>query len=295
MAKPVFEGVGTALVTPFHPDGTVNFEKLEELTERQVAGGADAIIAVGTTGEKSTLRHDEHVQTIACIIKTVAGRIPVVAGTTGNDTQYSLELTKAVEAYHPDALLMVTPYYNKTSQEGLYQHYTYLADRVETPIILYNVPSRTGMTIKPETYARLCRHPNIVATKEASGNFSDLAKTVHLCGDELTVYSGNDDQTVAMMAMGAKGVISVAANLIPGEMHALCKKALQGDFAGAMALQNKYLDFMNSMFVDVNPIPVKEALNLLGMNVGECRLPLYKTSEANRQAIAEQMRRIGLL
>ena len=238
MAKTIFRGVGTALVTPFSADGSVDYEKLKELTEIQIAGGVNAIIACGTTGEKSTLRHDEHLKVIETIIATSAGRVPVVAGTGSNDTLYTLELSEAAEQMGADALLMVTPYYNKTSQNGLVRHYEYVADRVNTPIILYNVPSRTGMDIKPQTYARLCKHPNIVATKEANGNFSALAQTIALCGDELDVYSGNDDQTVAMMAMGAKGVISVFSNLAPDKMSQICQKALDGDFAGAMALQS---------------------------------------------------------
>ncbi|MBR6549508.1 MAG: 4-hydroxy-tetrahydrodipicolinate synthase [Clostridia bacterium] len=295
MAKTIFRGVGTALVTPFSADGSVDYEKLKELTEVQIAGGVNAIIACGTTGEKSTLRHDEHLKVIETIITTSAGRVPVVAGTGSNDTLYTLELSEAAERMGADALLMVTPYYNKTSQNGLIRHYEYVADRVNTPIILYNVPSRTGMDIKPETYAKLCKHPNIVATKEANGNFSALAQTIALCGDELDVYSGNDDQTVAMMAMGAKGVISVFSNLAPKIMAQLCQKALEGDFAGATAMQSRYLDVMNSMFIDVNPIPVKEAMNQLGLNVGECRMPLFPASDDVKEKIHSALVKAQLL
>ena len=295
MAKTIFCGVGTALVTPFSANGNVDFEKLKELTEIQIANGVNAIVACGTTGEKSTLRHEEHLKVIETIIQTSAGRVPVVAGTGSNDTLYTLELSKAAEQMGADALLMVTPYYNKTSQDGLVQHFTYVADRVHTPIILYNVPSRTGMDIQPETYARLCKHPNIVATKEANGNFSALAKTIRLCGADLDIYSGNDDQTVAMMAMGAKGVISVFPNVAPAVMSQLCQKALAGDFAGATALQSRYLDGMNSMFADVNPIPVKEAMNQIGLNVGECRMPLFPANHQVKQQIHDALKQAELL
>ncbi len=295
MAKTVFRGVGTALVTPFSADGSVNYEKLKELTEFQIQKGANAIIACGTTGEKSTLRHEEHLKVIQTIITTAAGRIPVVAGTGSNDTLYTLELSEEAERMGADALLMVTPYYNKTSQEGLVRHYQYVADRVNTPIILYNVPSRTGMDIKPETYAKLCKHPNIVATKEANGNFSALAQTIALCGENLDIYSGNDDHTVAMMAMGAKGVISVFSNLAPKQMSELCQRALQGDFTCATAMQSRYLDVMNSMFIDVNPIPVKEAMNQIGLDVGECRMPLFPASDDVKTKIHEALKEANLL
>ncbi len=295
MAKTIFHGVGTALVTPFAANGSVDYEKLKELTEYQIQNGANAIVACGTTGEKSTLRHEEHLKVIETIIATANKRIPVIAGTGSNDTLYTLELSEAAENLGADALLMVTPYYNKTSQNGLVRHYEYVADRVNTPIILYNVPSRTGMDIKPETYARLCKHPNIVATKEANGNFSALAQTIALCGDELDIYSGNDDQTVAMMAMGAKGVISVFSNLHPNGMVQLCKKAVAGDFKGATALQSQYLDVMNAMFIDVNPIPVKEAMNQIGLDVGECRMPLFPASDDVKERIRSSLTRANLL
>ncbi len=285
MSCPVFRGVGTALITPFTKEGAVDYEKIRNLVELQIAGGTSAIIACGTTGEKSTLRHLEHVKVIQTIIETVNGRIPVVAGTGSNDTEYTVELSHEAEKLGADALLMVTPYYNKTSQTGLIRHYNYVADRVNTPIILYNVPSRTGMNILPETYAQLCKHPNIVATKEANGDISALAKTIALCEGELDVYSGNDDQTLPMIAMGAKGVISVFSNLNPQAMAKLCRLALTGDFPKAMALQNKYLPLMNAMFCDVNPVPVKEAMNLVGLHVGTCRMPLDELSAENREKI----------
>ncbi len=295
MSNSVFRGVGTALVTPFFDDGQVDYYTLEQLVEFQIECGANAIIACGTTGEKSTLRHEEHLKVIETIIATTDGRVPVIAGTGSNDTLYTLELSKEAEKMGADALLMVTPYYNKTSQAGLVAHYNYIADRVNTPIILYNVPSRTGMNIQPETYAKLCEHPNIVATKEANGDISALARTIRLCGDKLDVYSGNDDQTVPMIAMGALGVISVVSNLIPDEMALLCQKAFDGDFSGAMKMQNKYLDLMNRMFIDVNPIPVKEAMNMAGLTVGKCRMPLFPTSEENREKIHEALHHVGLV
>jgi 4-hydroxy-tetrahydrodipicolinate synthase len=295
MSNPVFRGVGTAMVTPFTADGKVDYYTLQQLVEFQIKCGANAIIACGTTGEKSTLRHEEHLKVIETILTTANKRIPVIAGTGSNDTLYTLELSKEAEKMGADGLLMVTPYYNKTSQSGLIKHYNYVADRVNTPIILYNVPSRTGVNIQPETYASLCNHPNIVATKEANGDISALARTICLCGDKLDIYSGNDDQTVAMMAMGAKGVISVVSNLIPQEMATLCKRALDGDFKGAMSVQNKYLDLMNQMFIDVNPIPVKEAMNMAGLTVGECRMPLFSTSDENKEKIREALHHVGLV
>lgn len=285
MSCPVFRGVGTALITPFTKEGTVDYNKISSLVEIQIAAGTNAIIACGTTGEKSTLRHLEHVKVIQTIIETVNGRIPVVAGTGSNDTEYTVELSHEAEKLGADALLMVTPYYNKTSQSGLIRHYNYVADRVNTPIILYNVPSRTGMNILPETYAQLCNHPNIVATKEANGDISALAKTIALCEGKLHVYSGNDDQTLPMVAMGAKGVISVFSNLNPQAMNKLTHLALTGDFPKAMVLQNKYLPLMNAMFCDVNPVPVKEAMNQIGLDVGTCRMPLGEVSKENREKI----------
>ncbi len=295
MSDPIFCGVGTALVTPFTENGSVDYDKIRSLVELQIAGGTKAIIACGTTGEKSTLRHDEHVKVIQTIIETTAGRIPVVAGTGSNDTEYTVELSHEAEKLGADALLMVTPYYNKTSQEGLIRHYNYIADRVHTPIILYNVPSRTGMNILPETYAALCRHPNIVATKEANGDISALAKTIALCGDDLQIYSGNDDQTIPMISMGAKGVISVFSNLCPQIMSSLCDMALSGNFRGAMALQNQYLALMNAMFCDVNPMPVKEAMNQVGLSVGIGRMPLGKISSANKEKIRSLLTEADML
>ena len=295
MKKCVFEGCATALVTPMLPDGSVNVPGLQRVVEQQIAGGIDALVVCGTTGESATLNHEEHTKVIETAVKQANGRIPIIAGTGSNDTNYAVHLSKEAVALGADALLMVTPYYNKTSQAGLVAHYHYIADRVDAPIILYNVPSRTGVNIKPETYRELAKHPNIVATKEANGDLSALLKTVSLCGDELNVYSGNDDQTVPIMSIGGTGVISVLSNILPGEMHRIADLCLKGDFKTATALCVKYAALMDDMFMDVNPIPVKDAMNLMGMEVGPCRLPLVKLSDANLEKLREEMRRQGIL
>ena len=295
MKKCVFEGCATALVTPMLPDGSVNVPGLQRVVEQQIAGGIDALVVCGTTGESATLNHEEHTKVIETAVKQANGRIPIIAGTGSNDTNYAVHLSKEAVALGADALLMVTPYYNKTSQAGLVAHYHYIADRVDAPIILYNVPSRTGVNIKPETYRELAKHPNIVATKEANGDLSALLKTVSLCGDELNVYSGNDDQTVPIMSIGGKGVISVLSNILPGEMHRIADLCLKGDFKTATALCVKYAALMDDMFMDVNPIPVKDAMNLMGIEVGPCRLPLVKLSDANLEKLREEMRRQGIL
>ena len=295
MKKCVFEGCATALVTPMLPDGSVNVPGLQRVVEQQIAGGIDALVVCGTTGESATLNHEEHTKVIETAVKQANGRIPIIAGTGSNDTNYAVHLSKEAVALGAAALLMVTPYYNKTSQAGLVAHYHYIADRVDAPIILYNVPSRTGVNIKPETYRELAKHPNIVATKEANGDLSALLKTVSLCGDELNVYSGNDDQTVPIMSIGGKGVISVLSNILPGEMHRIADLCLKGDFKTATALCVKYAALMDDMFMDVNPIPVKDAMNLMGMEVGPCRLPLVKLSDANLEKLREEMRRQGIL
>lgn len=295
MKKCVFEGCATALVTPMLPDGSVNVPGLQRVVEQQIAGGIDALVVCGTTGESATLNHEEHTKVIETAVKQANGRIPIIAGTGSNDTNYAVHLSKEAVALGADALLMVTPYYNKTSQAGLVAHYHYIADRVDAPIILYNVPSRTGVNIKPETYRELAKHPNIVATKEANGDLSALLKTISLCGDELNVYSGNDDQTVPIMSIGGKGVISVLSNILPGEMHRIADLCLKGDFKTATALCVKYAALMDDMFMDVNPIPVKDAMNLMGMEVGPCRLPLVKLSDANLEKLREEMRRQGIL
>lgn len=295
MKKRIFEGCATAIVTPMNKDGSVNEQAFKNLVEEQIVGGIDALVVCGTTGESAVLSHEEHIRVIEIAVQQAAGRVPIIAGTGSNDTAYAVRLSKEAIELGADALLMVTPYYNKTSQAGLIAHYTYIADRVDAPIIVYNVPSRTGVNIKPETYLELSKHPNIVAAKEANGDISSVLKTISLCGDNLTIYSGNDDQTVPMMALGAKGVISVISNILPGEFHNLTKLCLDGDFKAATEMSVKYSDLMDYMFIDVNPIPVKEAMNLMGMEMGECRLPLAPLSENNRETLAKELAKHGLI
>ena len=279
MKKPIFTGAGVAIITPFTSDGKVNYPALKEILEYQIANSTDCIVICGTTGESATLSHEEHTEVIKYAVDVVAGRIPVVAGTGSNDTAYALNLSNEAEKAGVDGLLMVTPYYNKASQEGLIKHFTYVADRVSTPIILYNIPSRTGCEIKPETYAELSKHKNIYAAKEATGNLSSIAKTISLCSDDFAVYSGNDDQITPIMSLGGKGVISTFSNIMPKEMHELATASVAGDLKTAQALTFKYLDLMNALFMDVNPIPVKQALNLMGFNCGHCSLPLADMSD----------------
>ena len=281
MKQPIFKGAATALVTPMNEDGSVNYKRLETLVDEQISAGIDALVICGTTGEKSTLRYDEHVRVIEVAAKAINGRVPLIAGTGSNDTVYSVELCDDAEKAGADAFLMVTPYYNKASQQGLIAHYNYIADRVNKPIIIYNVPSRTGVAVKPETYKELSKHPNIVGLKEANGDLSSVATTRYLCGDDLYIYSGNDDQTVPIMSLGGLGVISVISNLLPKEMHDLCASYLNDDIKKAMEMQVKYTGLMNALFCDVNPVPVKTAMNLVGMDVGPFRLPLYDMSEQN--------------
>lgn len=293
MKELIFSGAATALVTPMNEDGSVNFTRLESLVNEQIEAGIDALVICGTTGEKSTLRYDEHLKVIEYAAKTAQKRVPIIAGTGSNDTVYSVELCDDAEKMGADAFLMVTPYYNKTSQEGLVAHYNYIADRVNKPIILYNVPSRTGVGIKPETYQILSKHPNIVATKEANGDIASVAKTRYLCGDDLVVYSGNDDQIVPMMSLGAKGVISVLSNILPFETHQMCMEYLNGNYNTASQMQIKYSGLIEALFCDVNPIPVKEAMNLLGMNIGPCRLPLYPMNDKNLNFLKEKLLECG--
>lgn len=295
MKKRIFTGAATALITPMNEDGSVNFSRLSSLVDEQIRGGIDALVICGTTGEKSTLGYDEHIKVIETAAKANGGRVPLIAGTGSNDTVYSVDLCADAEKAGADAFLMVTPYYNKTSQRGLVAHYNYIADRVNKPIILYNVPSRTGVAIKPETYKELSKHPNIVATKEANGDLSSVAKTRYLCGDDLDFYSGNDDQTVPIMSLGGIGVISVMSNFLPGVMHEICAEYLNGNTAKAAELQIKYTGLMNALFSDVNPIPVKAAMNLLGLNAGPCRLPLYPMEEKALENLKNKLQECGCL
>ena len=293
MKKTVFTGAGVAIITPMHGDGSVNYDKLGELIEEQIAEGTDSIVICGTTGEASTLTDDEHIECIRYTIKKVGGRVPVVAGTGSNDTEYATWMSMEAAKAGADGLLLVTPYYNKTSQRGMAAHFVTVADAVDIPIILYNVPSRTGCRIEIATYKELAQHPNIVAAKEASGDISLIARLA--AETDLDIYSGNDDQTVAIMSLGGKGVISVASNVIPRVMHEMTELALKGDFKGAAGMQLKYLELMNGLFCDVNPIPVKEAMNLMGKGVGECRLPLVRMEDGKIEALRKTLDKFGLV
>ncbi len=295
MADHIFTGAGVAIVTPMNSDGSVNFEEYGRLIDYQIENGTDAIIACGTTGESATMDADEHCKVIEYTVNKVAKRVPVIAGAGSNDTAFAAKLSAEAENLGADAILSVTPYYNKTNQSGLVRHYTYIADRVNIPIILYNVPSRTGCNIKPETYAQLCKHPNIKATKEANGDLSALVRTMALCGDDLDVYSGEDAQAFAMTAMGGCGVISVLSNVCPAETHNIVQKALDGDFKGSFELQKKYIRLIDMLFSDVNPIPVKAAMNMLGWNCGDCRLPLGSMTDSGKAALEACLRDYGLL
>lgn len=295
MSNPIFTAAGVAIVTPMNTDGSINFEEYGRIIDFQIDNGIDAIITCGTTGESATMSHEEHCKVIEYTVKRVDHRVPVIAGAGSNDTSFACALSVEAQRLGADALLSVTPYYNKTSQNGLIKHYTTIADKVDIPIILYNVPSRTGCNIKPETYAVLCKHPNIKATKEANGNISELIRTMALCGDDLDVYSGEDAQTFPIIALGGKGVISVFANTCPKECHELAAATLQGDIQKGAALQKKYIEYMNALFSDVNPIPVKAAMNLMGFNCGSCRLPLADMTDEGLAKLKSCMVKYGLI
>jgi 4-hydroxy-tetrahydrodipicolinate synthase len=295
MKKTVFTGAGVAIVTPMNEDGSINYEKLGELIDFNIDNGTDAIIICGTTGESSTMSDEEHIECIRYAVEKTNHRVPVVAGTGSNHTEYAVNLSKKAEELGADALLCVTPYYNKTSQAGLVAHFTAIANAVSIPVILYNVPSRTGVNILPETLKKLSAVENIVAVKEASGNISQVAKVAALCGDDLDIYSGNDDQIIPVMALGGKGVISVLSNCMPFETHEIAALCLENKYDEARAKANRLLEFTNGLFCDVNPIPVKEALNIMGFGVGECRLPLIRMSEDKISALTETMKKIGLV
>lgn len=295
MSNPIFTGAGVAIITPFHEDGSVNYECLAKILEDQIANSTDAVVICGTTGESATLSSKEHLDVIKYTVDVVNHRVPVIAGTGSNETAYALELSNDAEKAGADALLVVTPYYNKASQRGLVKHYTYIADRVSKPIIIYNVPSRTGVNVLPETYAELSEHKNIVAAKEASGNLSQIAQTISLCGDNLDVYSGNDDQIVPIMSLGGKGVISVLSNICPKVAHDIPSLYLEGKCKESAELQLKYLELCNAMFMDVNPIPVKVAMNLMGMDVGPLRLPLCEMDDAKTQKLSSILKKYSLI
>ena len=292
----IFTGAGTALVTPFTPAGEIAWEELEKLVEFQLEGGIDAIIACGTTGEAATMTAEEHLKVVDFIIKKVNGRVPVIAGTGSNDTAFCVELSQEAKQLGADGLLLVTPYYNKTSQKGLVESFDYIADTVKMPCILYNVPSRTGCNIQIETYCELAKNPYVVAVKEASGNAALAARIVAQCGDNLTVYSGEDNMTLSLMALGGKGVISVFSNALPRQMHDLAAAMLNGDLDTARALNNQYLDLMDGFFLDVNPIPIKEALYQMGL-IGSnfCRLPLTTMTEAGAAKLTALLKKHQLV
>ena len=291
----IFTGAGVAIVTPMYDNGKVNFDKLGELIEFQIEGGTDAIIICGTTGESSTLTHEEHLEALKYTVDKVAKRIPVVAGTGSNCTETAIYLSQEAEKFGADGLLIVTPYYNKATQKGLIAHYTAIANAVSIPLIMYNVPSRTGCNILPETAAYLAKNvENITGIKEATGNIAQVAKTMQLAGDDLDLYSGNDDQIVPIMSLGGKGVISVLSNVAPRETHEIVSKYLEGDVKGSCALQLRALPLVNALFSEVNPIPVKAALNLMGKEVGPLRMPLTTMEEENQKKLAQTMKDFGI-
>lgn len=291
MKQSIFKGSAAALVTPMNPGGGLDYEALKRLTDRVLDGKTDAVVVNGTTGESATLSDREKLAVIGFVIKVVDGRVPVIAGAGSNCTKHAVELSKEAQMLGADALLQVTPYYNKATQEGLVCHFTAIADRVDIPILLYNVPGRTGMTIQPETYRILSAHPNIRGTKEAGGNLSMLAKTAALCGDEFDFYSGCDDLTVPVMALGGKGVISVLANVMPWEMHELCRLFLEGRIGESRTLQLNLMEVMEAMFWEVNPIPVKAALSILGVCDEYCRLPLTPMGTEEKERLAAVLKR----
>ncbi len=289
----IFKGSGVAIVTPMNDDFSVNYKKLEELIEFNIQNGTDAVIVCGTTGEAKTLNDAEHKEVLKFSTEIVNKRVPVIAGTGSNDTNYSIQMSKHAQKIGVDGLLLVTPYYNKTSQNGLFLHFSAIANSVDIPCILYNVPSRTGINIDVSTYSKLSKIENIVAVKEASGDISQVAKIA--ANTDLDIYSGNDDQIVPIMSLGGIGVISVAANIIPNEIHSLCSDMLSGNYASALNTQLKYLDLINSLFCEVNPIPVKTALNLMGYEVGPLRLPLCEMDDANLTRLKNSLQKVKLI
>ena len=292
----IFTGAGVALITPMNEDGSVNYEKLRELLEFHVANKTDAIIICGTTGEASTLSDEEHLECIRFACEVINKRIPVIAGTGSNCTQSAIELSKEAEKSGVDGLLLVTPYYNKATQNGLKAHYKAIAKEVNVPIILYNVPSRTGTRLAPQTVVDLCHEvPNIVGVKDATGDISEVAELMSLAKGTVDVYSGNDDQIVPVLSLGGKGVISVLSNILPKETHDMVAIYLEGDVAKSCEMQLKYFDLVKALFCEVNPIPVKKALNLMGMEVGSLRLPLTEMEDANAKRLEEEMRKAGVI
>jgi len=294
MKTPVFTGSSVAVVTPFR-EGKVDYKKLGELIDFQIGAGTSAITINGTTGECSTMTLEESTAAIDFCVKHVNSRVKVIAGTGSNDTQSALFLSQAAEKSGADALMMVSPYYNKTSQRGLVKHFNFLADRVNIPIIVYNVPARTGMTFTAETYIELSKHPKIVGAKEASGDFTLIATTMAACGDDFYFWSGNDEDIVPMMSLGAKGVISVLANVVPDIVAKMTGYCLEGDFKNGAALQLKYFNLIKNLFIETSPMPVKAALNLMGKDVGEPRMPLCDLAPENHEKLKTAMKSVGLI
>ena len=291
----LYTGSGVAIVTPMHADGSVNYPVLKELIEFQLENGTDAIIICGTTGEASTMTDQEQIDAVRFTVETVAKRAVVLAGAGSNDTAHAIELAKGCEATGVDGVLLVTPYYNKTTQKGLIKHYTAIANSINIPVLLYNVPGRTGLSISPKTCYELSKVKNIVGIKEASGNFSNIAEIAALCGPDFDLYSGNDDQNIPILSLGGKGVISVLANVAPKQTHDMVEKFLSGDTKGAAKLQLESIELINALFCEVNPIPVKTALNLMGFDVGPCKAPLCEMEEEHIEQLKTAMKNYGLL
>lgn len=290
----IFEGSGVAIITPFNDEG-VNFEKLRNLLEWHIKKGTDAIIVCGTTGEATTMTEKEKKDTIKFTVDVVRKRIPVIAGTGSNNTSAAISMSKYAESVGVDGLLVITPYYNKTTQKGLIKHFKAINDEVNTPIILYNVPSRTGVNIKPETLLKLTELNNVKAVKEASGDISQVVKIKELCRDKLDIYSGNDDQVVSIMSLGGKGIISVLANIIPDKVHLMAEKCLKNDYKGALDIQLDTLSLTNSLFIETNPIPIKTAMNLMGLEVGSLRLPLCEMEPYNEDVLKRNLKENKLM
>lgn len=295
MKNTIFTGAGVAIITPMNADGSINYDGFAENIEYQIKNGTDAIIVCGTTGEASTMTDEEHIECIRFCVEKTAGRVPVIAGTGSNDTKYAVELSKIAQEKGADGLLLVTPYYNKASQNGLVAHFGAVAEAVDIPIILYNIPGRTGMSIEIGTYKKLSQYKNIVAVKEASGNISYTSKLIAECGDFLDVYSGNDDIIVPMMSIGAKGVISVLSNVMPKETHEMAQLCLDNNCEEAAKFQMKYLELINNLFIEVNPIPAKEAMNMMGMAAGPCRLPLCEMTDEHKNTLRASLAKFNLV
>ena len=292
----IFEGAGVALVTPFKANGDVNYDKLEEILEEQITGGTDAIVICGTTGEASTMSPEEHLSVIKYGCEVVKGRIPVVAGTGSNCTREAVYMSQKAEEAGADGVLLVTPYYNKATQNGLIAHFTTIAEAIKIPALLYHIPGRTGVTMKPETIVSLCKNvPNIVGVKEASGNFSSIATMMNMADGCIDVYSGNDDQIVPLLSMGGKGVISVLSNVAPKQTHDICQKFFDGDVKGSLQMQLDAIPLISALFSEVNPIPVKAAMNMMGKEVGPLRLPLTEMEDAHKEVLKQAMKSYGIL